>query len=215
MNGTAVQRFVKQAGRLPGASLLLALAAVALWPSPQLSVAFEWQRGNPLEVWRWFTGHLCHWSGEHLAWDLIVFFILGTMCERRSRAQLFLCIAVSAVAITTTTAVFLPNIHSYRGLSGIDSALFGWLVAELFREARENHDWRRLTVISVFALAFIAKIVLECTTSNTLFVSNTRSGFVPVPLAHAVGALAGTALSALSRTRRAAVFSPQTFEVSR
>lgn len=203
MNGTAAQRVIKQAGRLPGASLLLALVAITLWFSPQLSSVCEWQREHPIEVWRWFTGHFCHWSAEHLAWDVIVFVVLGAMCERRNRWQFLLCLAASAVAITAATAAFLPNILSYRGLSGIDSALFGWLVAELFQEAREKCDRRKLALICLFGLAFIAKTALEGVTANTLFVSNARSEFLPVPLAHAVGALVGLALSAIRREPRA------------
>jgi rhomboid family GlyGly-CTERM serine protease len=201
MNGSAVHPFVQRARHLPGASLLLALVAVVFWFSPEISAMGEWQRGHPLHLWRWFTGHFCHWSSEHLIWDTIVFVALGAICEQRSRSQFLLCNAVSALAIIAATTVFLPNIHSYRGLSGIDSALFGWLIAELFQQARDRRDWRRLALICAFAFAFIAKVIWECTTSSTLFVSNAQSEFVPMPLAHAVGAFAGVALSIARRVK--------------
>ena len=185
-------RMKRMAGRLPGASLLLAAMAIVLWFAPALSSWCEWNRGLPWQLWRWLTGHFCHWSAEHLIWDVMVFLFLGAWCERHSRRQFLICILAAAVAICVATALFLPEIQSYRGLSGLDSALFGWLSVEMLRSALARGDRRMVGVVVLFTLAFTAKVTLECLTASTLFVSSSQSGFVPVPLAHAVGIVAGS-----------------------
>lgn len=197
----AIARLKQTAGRLPGASLLLSLLALALWCSPTLSQWCEWDRTQPWQLWRWLTAHFCHWSGEHLAWDLIVFLVLGAICERHERAQFLISLAVAAAAITLTTYLFLPKITSYRGLSGLDSTLFGWLAAKLFSDAISKRDRKLAAVTAAFTCAFVAKLAFEWTSASTVFVSSTRSDFVPVPLAHAVGALVGVAVSAIPRMR--------------
>ncbi|HWN97080.1 MAG TPA: rhombosortase [Methylomirabilota bacterium] len=198
---TAIARLKQTAGRLPGASLLLSFVALALWSSPTLSQWCEWDRTQPWQLWRWLTAHFCHWSVEHLAWDLVVFAVLGAICERHDRAQFLISLAVAAVAITLATCLFLPNLTSYRGLSGLDSTLFGWLAAKLFADAISKRDGKLAVVTAAFTCAFIVKLAFEWTSASTVFVSNTRGDFVPVPLAHAVGAVVGIAVNAISRTR--------------
>ena len=195
----AITRLKQTAGRLPGASLLLSLFALALWCSPTLSHWCEWDRQQPWELWRWLTAHFCHWSGEHLAWDLIVFLALGTICERHELTRFLIILAVAATAITFAVYLFLPGIMSYRGLSGLDSTLFGWLAAQLLSDAISKRDKKLGVVTIVFTGAFVAKLVWEWASASTVFVSSTRGDFVPVPLAHAVGAVVGVAASVLAR----------------
>jgi rhomboid family GlyGly-CTERM serine protease len=201
-------RMKQVAGRLPGASLLLTAVAFVLWFAPALSSWCDWNRSLPWQLWRWLTGHFCHWSADHLTWDVVVFLFLGAWCERRSRRHFLICILVAAVTICVATALFLPEIQSYRGLSGLDSALFGWLSVELLRSARAREDWRMVWVVFLFMTAFMAKVALECLTASTLFVSSSQGGFVPVPLAHAVGIVAGISSNLFShrpQVRRAFV----------
>ena len=80
----------------------------------------------------------------------------------------------------------LPDIESYRGLSGLDSALFTLLVIS-------NLD-RRLSLGVGFLAAFLLKTAYEMATGATVFVSSSPD-IASVPLAHAVGALMGMLLS--------------------
>lgn len=185
------------AGPVP-ASLLLSLLALALWVSPALSQSCEWNRGQPWQVWRWFTGHFCHWSTEHFAWDVIAFLALSAICERRSRRGFLLCVGVSAFVITAAVWLLLPGITSYRGLSGLDSALFGWLTSAIMIEAIARRNRRLVAITAAFAFAFIGKLMIECASGQTVFVSDASSDFIPVPLAHAVGAVVGVFLNFVS-----------------
>jgi hypothetical protein len=81
--------------------------------------------------------------------------------------------------------------QTYRGLSGLDSALY--VTAAVTLGLRLWRHERRLAaaaaLVSVLGLA--GKVAYELATGAALFVDAAGLGFVPVPLAHATGALAG------------------------
>ncbi|HMJ89491.1 MAG TPA: rhombosortase [Candidatus Acidoferrum sp.] len=185
-----IQRSKSGARQFPTVSLLLLSLALLAWFMPGWAEAWQWQRDEPWQLWRWFTGHVCHWSADHLVWDAVVCIILGAWCEMRNRRSYVVLIGVSATAITLVVSLLCPQLSSYRGLSGIDSALFGWLVAELFVEALRRKDPRTLLVVTLMAGAFLVKTAFEISSQATLFVSG-ASSFVPVPLAHIVGFVTG------------------------
>src|SRR5690606_30745606 len=72
--------------RLPLVTLALAAFALCIQflGEPALGI-LEWRERASVvaEPMRIFTGHLCHWSWNHLAWDLGMFVILGAIVERR------------------------------------------------------------------------------------------------------------------------------------
>ena len=150
-------------------SLTLLAIAAALLPGS----ALELQRGGA--PWRIVTCHFTHFTFEQLAWDALVLLALGIACEKRAgfRATLL----ASAIVVPLAVLAFAPDVSTYRGLSGIDSALFALLLMS---------EWRRSWPIAV---AFVAKIVIEMTTGSTLFVSG--AAFAPVPIAHVAGAVCG------------------------
>jgi hypothetical protein len=80
---------------------------------------------------------------------------------------------------------------TYRGLSGIDSALFALLAALIARRAIMEKDWSRLALATLVSIGFAAKIGFELSTGGTLFVNSTAAGMIPVPLAHVVGGIIG------------------------
>jgi rhomboid family GlyGly-CTERM serine protease len=188
-----VAKLKHMAGRVPRAPLWLAAVALLLWCSPALTAWCQWDRAEPWQLWRWLLGHFTHWSWDHLAWDLAVFVGLGIACARRSRSGWLACVLVSALAISGAVALWCPHLATYRGLSGIDCALFGWLVVELFGEAIANENRRRRWMVLSMVLAFSLKTAFELSNNGTVFVSN--GTFVPVPLAHIVGFVTGILLS--------------------
>lgn len=143
-----------------------------------------------LSLPRLLTCHALHWSVSHLVWDLAVFSTLGALCERRSRPRFVATLALSAVLIPLGLAVLHPAITRYRGLSGIDSALFGLLAADLGRQRLREGDRAGAWVMGLFLVGLAAKIGLECLQGENLFVQDTT--FIPLPWAHAIGGVVGT-----------------------
>ena len=65
--------------RLPIISVGLVVAAVVVHVLPGAAGALQYDRTALArgEVWRLFTAHLAHFSGNHLAWDATVALVLG------------------------------------------------------------------------------------------------------------------------------------------
>jgi len=181
------------ARRLPVASLLFIVLAAALYAMPGASACLQYDRTAILhgEVWRALTGHLVHWSGDQLLWDGLALGFLGWLCERESRASFLRCFVLSALLISLTLWFAAPWMTTYRGLSGVDSALFALVAVRLAREAVANQKWNQLTLVAIVAVGFALKLAYEFASGATLFVDSTGGGMTPVPLAHVVGALLG------------------------
>jgi rhomboid family GlyGly-CTERM serine protease len=152
------------------------------------------------EIWRLVTGHFTHWSVDHLLWDLLMFITLGMIIENRDRTGFLVTLVASMMAISAVLWFCQPTIGQYRGLSGIDSALFTHAALLLYVSA---HQANRRVVRGLIALAlvgFAAKVAFEVFTGNTLFVDSAASGFVPLAIVHAVGGVVG-AVSAICMWR--------------
>ena len=155
---------------------LIAIASFALGAGDLLQL----QRDSP-EIWRVFTSHLAHWNLQQLLWDGVVFFIAGSIAERWLPRAYRATLALSAVMIAAAIFLFQPSIASYRGLSGIDSAILALLLIHM-REKR---------IALLFAVGFVGKILYEVATGSALFVTELGDGIVALPVAHLAGALAG------------------------
>ena len=87
--------------------------------------------------------------------------------------------------------VLQPGLPTYRGLSGLDSALFVTAALGLGQKLRaDGRSTRGAAAIGSVAV-LLGKVGYELATGQALFVDAASLGFVPVPLAHAVGGLAG------------------------
>jgi len=154
-------------------SLTLFAIAAALLPGSWL----ELQRGGA--AWRIATCHFTHFTYEQLAWDALVFFVLGIVCERENRGA-FRAMLLASVVIVPIAVLAFSNVTTYRGLSGIDSALFGLLLLT---------ESRRSRIVALCGVAFAAKMIFEMKTGATVFVHS--DAFIVVPVAHIAGALVG------------------------
>ena len=197
----------RRAGRLPGASLLLAAAAaLGIFAVPGLAGVLEYDRTAMArgELWRALTCHWTHWGAGHLVWDTAVFALLGAVCEGRSRRRLWTALGLAVVLVPAAVWIFLPGMERYRGLSGLDSAFFALLASEVLRE--KWSQGRRLWALAVVAaaLAFAGKIAWELATGTAVFVDSAAAGMVPVPLAHLVGAACGALAGAWPARRQQA-----------
>ena len=139
-----------------------------------------------------FSCHLQHWSGEHLFWDLGMFALLCGLCEKINRRALALTLLVASVSIPVAVGMYHPEVASYRGLSGLDTALFGMAVVYFGLDRMKESDfWGMLTYIGLM-VALAIKTVHELNFGTTFFVES--SNFVPVPVAHIVGAVIGISI---------------------
>jgi rhomboid family GlyGly-CTERM serine protease len=187
---------------VPWASLLLSLIAVLLTLTPAFAnwASLERAAVEAGELWRLLTGHLTHWSVEHLGWDLLVFASIGLFLERDGDRALFLrCTAISAILITLAVWILQPEMASYRGLSGIDCALVTALATSLLRRALAAGRRGFAAGVAVVLLAYLLKVGYELATGQTVFVDIEHSGFDPVPLAHVVGGAVGIVCALTNR----------------
>jgi len=180
---------------------VLAIAATA---SPALASALEFRRGAIAagETWRLLTGHLPHFGAEHLAWDLAMFVLLGVLAVRESARLAAATVVLSAVVVPLAVWTLLPGLESYRGLSGLDSALYAVVAVVLLRRALGERRHAEAVLASLALLALAAKVAYEHATGSAAFVS--AASFVPVPVAHAAGALVGAAVGCIGRSARRA-----------
>jgi rhomboid family GlyGly-CTERM serine protease len=174
----------------------LAILCVALAVVPGANEWLQFDRSALAEGqwWRIFTGHFTHWSAEHLAWDLLVFVALGLICEPANRPRFVIGLLASSLLIPLTLWVLVPGLQTYRGLSGLDTALFTLLAASALQTSWREGRWRWFIPSAVLLLGLVTKIGFEILTDSTMFVDASSAGFQPVPLAHVIGALVGTLL---------------------
>ena len=176
--------------------MLLALLgmAVVAWATPLAAEAWEYNREAILrgEWSRLLTGHLTHWNFDHLFWDAATFLLLGVACVWRSVGRTMATLLGSATAISASLLFFQPEMATYRGLSGLDSALFTLLAATIWRESRRDGRWKLAAVALAAAAAFLAKAAYESATGTTLFVDSSTAGFIPLASAHLIGGAIGT-----------------------
>jgi rhomboid family GlyGly-CTERM serine protease len=183
-------------------TLCLSAAAILAAASPAATDMLELDRtaASGGEVWRVFTCHVTHFGMDHLLWDVAMFVALGSVCELRwPRATRFVLLT-SAVAIGWAVLCF-SDVATYRGLSGIDSALFGLVATSLLLD----NDFRRGPLFAaglwMLLVGFVAKVGYELWVGSTVFVDSQAAGFVPVPLAHAIGFCVGTVGGAFAGRR--------------
>jgi rhomboid family GlyGly-CTERM serine protease len=188
---------------LRNVSITLSLAVV-------VAAVFAFDRAALLEFsrteiaagqwWRVFTGHLTHWSADHLAWDLMMFVVLGAVLERRSRARFLGVLVVSAAAISAAVFWIQPEFELYRGLSGVDSGLFVAVCVGRLADARREKDRLTFAIAIGLLVGLVAKTVFEYATGTTLFVDCAATGFTPLALSHLAGAVAGAAMEVVALT---------------
>jgi rhomboid family GlyGly-CTERM serine protease len=184
-------------------TLIISLAAILAAVSPIATSVLELAR-LPLahgELWRLITGHVTHFGANHLLWDLAMFAALGYVCEVRWPHRTRATLLMAGFGISLAVVCLAPEFDVYRGLSGLDSALFGLLATSLLgdEKARPGHLLR--TTLWLLLAGFAAKVGYEMVAATTFFVDSKAAGFIPVPLAHAVGFVAGAAMACLPARR--------------
>ncbi len=170
--------------------LALATLFVALIPGMDSRLELSRSALAAGEGWRLVTGHLVHFGTGHLVWDLVVFSVLGAFAEARGRRRLLLLLGIASLGISVGVLLCVPLIDVYRGLSGLDCALFGLLAADLFWDAMALRKTSLCWWVGLGVVGFCCKTLYEVLSSQTFFV-HSNGDFAPVPIAHLIGFLLG------------------------
>lgn len=154
----------------------------------------EWSRERP-SLHALFTCHFLHHGAVHAMWNGLALLLTGLVAERAgpsARRALALASLLSLPLIPLAVAALAPELHTYRGASGLASA---WFVVALLATWRTRGEGRSRAVVALALLLFAAKLTGELAFEAHWFVDDAAAGFTSVPLAHAVGALAGVLAS--------------------
>ena len=136
------------------------------------------------EVWRLFTGQLIHNNFDHLFWDLLSFFVLGSMIEIGSRKKFILSYLLSSLSVGAWMFIIEKEYVVYYGLSGL---LNGLLVMAVFMKWVETNNRCLLIILPVTA----AKMIYEIMTKNVFFID---PSIPTIPGTHLAGFLMGAIL---------------------
>ncbi|MGI9242787.1 MAG: hypothetical protein ACR2RV_18465, partial [Verrucomicrobiales bacterium] len=187
------------AGQIFVPPLLLAALAGAIFLIPGAGAALQFEPGRIANA---LTGHFTHWNRSHLLWDSIALGALGVLCCYFSTPRFWLTVLTSAIVIPIAVATWHPELTSYRGLSGIDSALLGLGLIELARHAIAHGRRGQLILSGSAAVGFGLKSAFEYFSGAALFVSGEGADFINVPLAHLVGFGCGVLVALLPTMQR-------------
>jgi hypothetical protein len=108
-------------------------------------------------------------------------------------------VVVASVLIPFGLWILADNLPTYRGLSGLDTALFALLSAATLRAAFHERNWALVVVVTGLLLGLAGKTAFELVSGGTIFVRATE--FQPVPLAHLIGAGVGAFVGMLKWRR--------------
>jgi rhomboid family GlyGly-CTERM serine protease len=198
------QQIVAAARRAALVSLpALAAVLLALLPaSCNETLQYDRMRVRAGELHRLVTCHFTHWNGEHAAWDTVTFAALALACSMRNRRTYLATLVVAAIGVSSGIFIFQPQMTDYRGLSGLDSALFALLAVDLARHRARARQWTWVVALAAVGAGFVAKIAIEIHYGAAVFVQSHAAGFVPVPLAHLLGAIVGTGIALIDHRIR-------------
>lgn len=107
------------------------------------------------ELWRVWTGHLCHFGWFHTLADTAVFFAATLALALRSRsARPTLLHSLFILPAFVSLAIYLldPAMHRYAGLSGVNVGLLVFLSLDGFRCNRRDWFWPALLTIHAIEL---------------------------------------------------------------
>jgi rhomboid family GlyGly-CTERM serine protease len=185
-----VMRQTYQVIRQSPVTTVVAVLATLIGFSDSLTTLLDIHLHGQITVLQLVTCHLTHWSAEHSMWDIGMFAVLGVMCERAAPRAFYATLLSSALLIPLCVMLSNPTIDIYRGLSGIDTGIFALFASiSLFKSFSKNDGWS-MAIFGIMLVLLWCKIAFEFWSGNILFVQ--QLNFVPVPMAHAVGAVLGS-----------------------
>jgi rhomboid family GlyGly-CTERM serine protease len=175
--------------------VLAVIAAELLLPAEML----EYRRGLAArEPWRLLTGHFVHLGFLHALLNCVALLLIGRLfADRLTGRAFFGILGIAPILISILFLVALPELHWYRGLSGVLHALFFagcvvWIAATTGRA-------RWLPVAAL--IGGTAKVLVEQPWDGSFPVHEFLRAAV-VPQAHLIGAIVGTMAGLVLRRKR-------------
>ena len=163
-----------------GVACLAGWAPAALISLPQLALGDE--------PWRWVSGHFAHADSNHWFMNSAGLLACGWLFERACREH-FTGLLVTGTVFVNVWLFTWSSLSAYCGLSGALNAVF--VGGCLMRYCAED-SWARQSTLRylwlLLPLLDLAKIAVEFSSGQALF---SDSSWVPAPLAHLAGWLAG------------------------
>lgn len=88
-----------------------------------------------VELWRWFTPALLHFSIQHILFNLVMWWYLGGRVEKYLGSRKLLLITLLSAGLSAKAQSLFSGVH-FGGLSGVVYALIGyvWLYGERLPE---------------------------------------------------------------------------------
>ncbi len=136
---------------VPGAALP-AFSLAKVWQQAPLTLAllllcllvYGWQQidwhsssallqlTEPVQLWRWFTPVLLHFSPTHLVFNLAWWLYLGRQFEQQLGTVILLNVSLSLALLSNAAQYFMVSPY-FGGMSGVVYGLFGyfWLAGRL------------------------------------------------------------------------------------
>lgn len=176
-------------GRLFGAALVVLAALLLAIPGAGPALGLSPAGLAEGQAWRWFTGHLVHWSFDQLLWDGLAMAVLWPFCWDRAPHRTALALVGAALLVPPAVLLGAPGCIEYRGLSGLATALFVLATGQVRDQQASAGNLRQARLVDLLLLGFLAKMGFEAATGGTVFAD--LGGAVSVPVSHAAGALAG------------------------
>jgi rhomboid family GlyGly-CTERM serine protease len=172
-------------------TIIVSLLALLAYANPALtqSLQLDFSAVTSGQWWRIWTGHLTHYDGQHLFWDLLMFAVLGAACERQHPRLFAAAIALMIAGISTAIGFVCEDVSVYRGLSSLDTALFVWFITDQVRQSILGRDPVAAFLWLAPGVGLIGKLLYEATTGQTLFVDATN--FTPLVESHLAGVVMG------------------------
>ena len=175
---------------------VISAIAILAYVVPNLAVGLQLDFASVAagQWWRLLTGHLTHYGGQLLFWDLLMFVVLGIACERRHPRLFGILIIVMALGISTALIFVCRDVSGYRGLSGIDTGLFVWFIGDQIRQSLAGRDRMFAFFWTATGTLLVGKLLFEYVTGDVLFVD--ADGFKPLVESNLVGAAFGALFAA-------------------
>lgn len=181
-------------------TILIAVATFVSSIVPEIASGWTLSFGHLEEGqwWRLWTGHCTHYGASHLFWDLLMFLLLAGACERRYPRQFPIVLLAMMGSLGLAVWWWCSEVGQYRGLSGVDTGLFLWFIADRIYSAWTTQRSFEVGAWASLAFALLGKLGYEAATGQTLFVD--ASDFQPLVESHLAGALGGAVFGIAATT---------------
>jgi rhomboid family GlyGly-CTERM serine protease len=179
------------------AAIVVAAVLAQAWPEGAAALEFDRQRIAAGQWWRPVSGHLVHYGWPHMAADMGVFAALCWVAQRRGRGVAW-SVAIGGVAVGAAVYWWAPDTNTYRGMSGVDSAVFGYLVVT---EVVRDRGLKAAAWLTALALT-LGRFVFETATGRPILPTSLPDGIAVVGIAHMAGLVAGCMAAAVSEAVR-------------